>query len=91
MALIGCTEEYKLQHSVPVSSINVETPNVVQKKRIEVKLIQKMTDYLAYNDIRGVYLIKDNLTGQEFIGISGIGISELGSHQSGKTTKEDER
>lgn len=63
--------------------------------RVTVTRLSKFRDNLAYDNERGVYLIRDNQTGQEFIGISGIGISELGSHtyQCGKSrcTTGDER
>ena len=45
--------------------------------------VTKMSEFraaLAYDNWRGVYLIQDQQTGKEYIGISGIGISEVGSH-----------
>jgi hypothetical protein len=48
-------------------------------------------DELAYYKRRGLYLIRDTKTGQEFIGLSGVGVSELGRHPSGKTSVADER
>lgn len=59
--------------------------------RINVTFIGKFVDDLAYDNVRGIYIIKDNDTGKEFVGISGIGISELGSHASGKDRIKDER
>lgn len=59
--------------------------------RISVTRIAVFEDDLAYKGVRGAYIIKDRDTGREFIGISGIGISELGSHSTGKTTISDER
>lgn len=63
--------------------------------RITVTKLSEFRDGLAYNDWRGVYLVKDKQTGQEWVGISGIGISEVGSHSqvAGKvmTQKRDER
>ena len=67
-------------------------PAAVQDNpRIKVTRIGVFTDTLAYGSTRGVYLIEDKVTGQEFIGISGVGISETGSHQSGKVRVRDER
>lgn len=56
-------------------------------------LIKKQTFYdeSAYGNVRGVYILKDRATGKEYIGVSGIGISERGSHSAGKTTVSDER
>jgi hypothetical protein len=59
--------------------------------RIEVTRIGVFQDSLAYNSRRGVYVIRDKQTGREYIGISGVGISEVGSHSSGKATVRDER
>jgi len=51
-----------------------------ESSRISVIKLSQFEDSLAYREYRGVYLIKDKQTGAEFIGVSGIGISELGSH-----------
>lgn len=59
--------------------------------RIEVSRIGVFSDSIAYGDRRGIYLIKDIHTGQEFIGVSGIGISEIGYHSTGKSGMSDER
>lgn len=63
--------------------------------RITVEWLGKFDDDLAYGGERGVYLIKDNEKKTEYIGISGIGISERGSHTKhvGKVviTEDDER
>lgn len=48
--------------------------------RIKVTKMSEFRDALAYDSWRGVYLIQDKQTGKEYIGISGIGISEVGSH-----------
>lgn len=48
--------------------------------RIRVTKMSEFRDELAYGSWRGVYLIQDKQTGKEYIGISGIGISEVGSH-----------
>jgi hypothetical protein len=48
-------------------------------------------DDLAYRERRGLYVIVDQKTGKEFIGISGIGITEVGVHQEGKASVSDER
>lgn len=60
-------------------------------RRITVTRIGVFKDDLAYNSRRGVYSIIDTKTGKEYIGISGIGIQETGSHAAGKTTVSDER
>lgn len=66
-----------------------------QPGRVTVERIGVFKDDLAYGDRRGVYIIRDTQTGREYIGVSGIGISELGSHgvQNGKNSNflKDER
>jgi hypothetical protein len=63
--------------------------------RVQVTRIGVFGDDLAYGGKRGVYLIKDEKTGREYVGLSGIGISEIGSHSvaSGKVIMQhpDER
>lgn len=63
--------------------------------RITVTKLYEFRDERAYGNWRGVYLVRDKLTGREWVGISGIGISEAGSHSesNGKTMMqvEDER
>lgn len=59
--------------------------------RFKVERVAVIEDDLAYHDRRGIYLIKDTKTGQEFIGVSGIGVSELGTHAAGKAILPDER
>lgn len=59
--------------------------------RFKVERVGVFFDGLAYNEKRGIYVITDTETNQEFVGVSGIGISELAAHQSGKTRSPDER
>lgn len=69
------------------ASINENESN----KRFVITRLEIIRDSTAYNEERGIYLIKDTQNGQEYFGISGIGISELGDHKSGKLTINDER
>lgn len=59
--------------------------------RFDLKKIQTFSDTDSYNYKRSVYILIDKETGKEFVGVSGVGISELSTHTSGKTTIEDER
>jgi hypothetical protein len=59
--------------------------------RFKVKRVGILDDNVAYKDKRGIYILTDIKTGKEYIGISGIGISEMGSHPAGKTVAPDER
>ena len=74
---------------------NAKEVTVKDNARATVTRIGVFEDDLAYNSKRGVYLIRDEKTGKEYLGVSGIGISELGSHLQivGKvpTSRQDER
>ena len=59
--------------------------------RFRVKRVSVFQDDLAYGHQRGIYVIYDSLTGRELVGISGVGIGDLGKHQDGKGTRRDER
>lgn len=71
---------------------NPEVVDVNPSDRIIVNRISVIQDSLAYGDKRGVYVIIDTKTGKEYIGVSGVGITEAGSHtvSSGKTTSTRE-
>lgn len=59
--------------------------------RFTVERVQIIRDKVAYLERRGLYAIRDRQTGKEYVGLSGVGIAELGSHTPGKTTVTDER
>lgn len=91
LLLAGCDQGPQPAHS----QMALASQMSADADRVSVTKLSEFRDELAYNNWRGVYLIRDKQTGMEFIGISGVGISEVGSHslQSGKvrTTHEDER
>jgi len=64
--------------------------NLTNSDRITVTRLSVIDDNLAYLGKRATYSIKDTETGKEFIGVSGIGIVETSSHQSGKVRVEHE-
>lgn len=76
-------------------TLNAKGVTVKDNARATVTRIGVFEDDLAYNSRRGVYLIRDEKTGNEYLGVSGIGISELGTHLQivGKamTSRQDER
>lgn len=74
----------------PVESKNAATV-VTQDGRITVTKIGTMVDEDAYNDKRSIFILVDLKTGKEFIGMTGVGISETGMHSSGKSSATDER
>lgn len=81
---------YSCRHTED-TSMNVTTPEQTSSSRISVTRIGVINDSLAYNERRGIYIIMDTKTGKEYVGVSGIGISDLGSHSTGKASITDER
>lgn len=81
--LTSCSER-------PDTPMRIGSP-ISSSSRVNVTRIGVIEDSLAYDSRRGIYLIEDTKTGKEYIGVSGIGISELGQHQAGKTIISDER
>lgn len=75
----------------PVPEPNTVVMETKVNDRFSIERVGVFGDGLAYGDRRGIYLIKDKISGKEFVGISGIGITEVGSHPVGETTAEDER
>lgn len=59
--------------------------------RFVIERAAVFSDSLAYNGERAVYIIRDTKSGNEYIGVSGIGVCENGLHQLGKGVAEDER
>ena len=55
-------------------------------------LIKSIFAFVAFSLIASsIYILNDYETNKEYIGISGIGIVEMGSHQQSKSTIMDER
>lgn len=72
-------------------SAGAKNVTVQDNSRITVTRIGVFADDIAYNGRRGIYILTDANTGKEYIGVSGIGISDLGTHSVGKTGSRDER
>lgn len=79
---------------VTYSAPNANIPRqeiTITPERFTVVQVGIFRDELAYGSRRGIYVITDRKTGKEFFGVSGVGISETGSHSNGKTSTSDER
>lgn len=86
LALAGCDSDTR------VSSDARQMMPVNVNDRVQVVKIQEFRDDLAYENVRAIYVITDKDTGQEYIGLSGVGIVEVGRHDCGKgCSREDER
>ena len=89
LTLTGCAPEPTMMMS---NQNTVQLQDQLQdQNRVQVTRIGVFKDELAYSARRGVYVIVDTKTGKEYIGISGVGIQEVSSHHSGKTTTTVER
>lgn len=71
--------------------IDTSLGTISNSGRFKVQRVAVFKDELSYYQRRGIYLIIDSRSGKEYLGISGIGISETGRHQVGKTQMTDER
>lgn len=89
LALAGCTPapDTPMQTTSPAEHNEPEMKPAVGA-RFSVTRVGVFEDTLAYSNKRGIYVVVDNQTGKEYVGISGVGISELGHHGRGA---EDER
>ena len=89
-AFSGCGEENRYPGVDGRYPVKNET---ISDNSSDFVLIKKQTFYdeSAYGNVRNVYVLKDRVNGKEYIGVSGIGISERGNHQQGKTSIPDER
>ena len=89
-AFSGCGEENRYPGVDGRYPVKNET---ISDNSSDFVLIKKQTFYdeSAYGNVRNVYILKDRVNGKEYVGVSGIGISERGYHQQGKTSVPDER
>lgn len=84
-ALAGCGPD-------PTMQMQTEGAGTLSNADWEVTRAAVFKDDLAYNDRRGVYVITDKRTGRQYIGVSGVGVAEVGRHGCGKNcVAEDER
>lgn len=90
--IVGCDNINMFTDSKDTKQIYSRNNIVIQnQQRIIVTRIGVIHDNVAYDNIRGIYIITDTKTGKEYIGVSGIGITETGSHIVGKIIRSDER
>lgn len=73
LLLTGCQREQ-------YSPSPAEVLTTKHTARFQVVRVTTLKDSLAYDGERGIYIIRDLLTGKEYVGMSGVGISELGQH-----------
>ena len=64
-----------------------QQPGGTASGRFELLVCDSFRDSYSHNGARVVYILRDRKTHAEYVGISGIGISEL--RTNGKTTTEE--
>lgn len=69
---------------------NADYAPVTSSDRVTVERISVFRDDTAYDGTRAVYLVTDHKTGKEFIGISGVGVSETGTHSEVQNTVDSQ-
>ena len=89
-ALAACSCDVT-QPNIEMKTADVKKAVSTQENRVSVERIGVFKDNIAYYGTRGVYVIHDNETNTDFIGVSGVGISEVGRHILGKVSIEDEK
>lgn len=102
MLIVGCEEKPKEEPKFTIPSVGSQVVIPVEKEVTTVKVlppkqrfslqkVQTFQDPDAYGKVRNIYILIDNSTGKEFVGVSGIGITESGTHVESKNNYEDER
>ena len=89
MLAIGCDD--CSQHPDYQQRVHSKDMIINNSSLITVTRVAVIKDQLAYNGERGVYRIVDKETGKEFVGVSGVGIAEVGAHRGHRHTIQDER
>jgi len=69
----------------------VKEPGEAAGTRVTVEKIGWFEDKSAYKGWRRIYLFTDTATGKQYLGVTGVGVSEAGQHKSGRQTVRDER
>lgn len=88
LALCGCERPYV----EPTNAKGVELPPVagVEGPRFQVETQGKF--WAGYdNNVREILIITDTKTGEQYLGITGVGISDLRKEKVGKNTFTKER
>lgn len=87
LVLLGCDHPEDNGKTYP-PTINRSTS--ADGERVKIVYKQDFYDTTAYGGGRTIIVVKDSVTGKEFLGVSGMGVVELGAHQVGKSQQPDE-
>jgi len=72
-------------------TIPVQESTLATDGRITVKRVATFRDRFAFNGEREILIITDTKTGKEFIGISGVGVTETREVVEGKVSRQIEQ
>lgn len=86
--LTGCVEKSAAQLDKE-SDLRKQSESIRTQNLERVKVIELSRFLDNENNYRTTYLITDTKTGKEFIGVSGVGIAETGTHLVGRTIVND--
>lgn len=91
--VIGCDMDENTRMSINAPVVEVVGDRVVPVvvERFRVMKVQMIRDPDAYKGLRSIYVIRDRVTNREYMGITGVGISDMGVHSIGKVNEVDER
>jgi len=85
------TDDCERPKEEPQVTLQKENKEEKTEAGYRVKRVAVFNDDLAYHGKRGIYLITDEATSRTYLGVSGIGITEVGSHSNGNSNVKDER
>ena len=85
LGLSGC------EKTIPTITMQKESKELNQEPQYSVKRVAVFADDLAMYNKRGIYEITDEQTRKRYLGVSGIGITEIGVIQSEHVRQELER
>jgi len=86
LGLFGCE-----QTTCPTITMQREGSELNQKPQYSVKRVDVFADDFAYGGRRGIYEITDEQTNKKYLGVSGIGITQLEMQAHGRIMEVYER
>lgn len=92
LATFGCGEnshpDYVQRYKMPTPTVAPNIPSA--QARFKVIREQVVSDDIAAQGQRGVYVITDLQTGREYIGVSGVGVAETERIKRGKSSRDED-
>jgi len=89
LALVGCDQRIASPEVGPKQAVNLQISDAseLEPQKARFKVESHGVFYAGYdNNKREIVIVHDLSTGQDYLGITGVGITELRHVQVGKTT-----